>query len=300
MQTGKLFKGRKIILVRRRTFNILCAGILVFVFMPMLARIYQKAAGTAVDMKGLMKIEVSSCEYPYFTHAVAEKEWSGHKKRYYYNEAVTGPAMPAADFYTFLFSYDSGHEKRLYYSFTVNEVYDMNRRPVEPSPDFKEFLLDLVALYRWEAQNRYGELLPWDEADRDFSMYATARIIDIYTGLSFRVQRREGINHADVQPLTAEDTAIMKEIYGGTWSWERKGIIVETGGRRIAASMNGMPHGAGRIEGNNFPGHFCIHFLGSTIHPSGMDLRHHREILKAAGKLPLDADTAAMEMEPDQ
>jgi hypothetical protein len=119
-------------------------------------------------------------------------------------------------------------------------------------------------------------------------MYATARIIDIYTGASFYVQRREGSCHVDAQPLTAEDTAIMKKIYGGQWSWKRRGIIVEVRGSRIAASMHGMPHGGGKITDNNFPGHFCIHFLGSLIHGGGMDILHHREILKAAGKLPKD------------
>ena len=54
---------------------------------------------------------------------------------------------------------------------------------------------------------------------------------------------------------------------------------------RIAASMHGMPHGAGVLE-NDFPGHFCIHFYGSKTHrTNSMDLSHKLMILKAAGKL---------------
>ena len=149
-------------------------------------------------------------------------------------------------------------------------------------------LLYLTASYRQQINKTYGTLLVWEEVDKIFPMFTNAKITDIYTGTSFNVQRREGSSHVDVQPLTAEDTAVMKKIYGGRWSWERKGIIVEAGGCRIAASMNGMPHGSGKIDDNNFFGHFCIHFLGSTIHSGGMDTRHHREILKAAGKLPID------------
>lgn len=53
----------------------------------------------------------------------------------------------------------------------------------------------------------------------------------------------------------------------------------------IAASMHGMPHGAGALK-NNFPGHFCIHFYGSKTHRTNfMDLSHKLMILKAAGLL---------------
>ena len=73
----------------------------------------------------------------------------------------------------------------------------------------------------------FGELIPWEEADQLFPKYAKARIVDVDTRLSFRVQRRAGTEHADVQPLTKADTEIMKTIYQGKWSWQRKAIIVE-------------------------------------------------------------------------
>ncbi len=40
----------------------------------------------------------------------------------------------------------------------------------------------------------------------------------------------------------------MKEIYGGKWSWKRRAIIVIHQDQWIAASMHGMPHGAGVME----------------------------------------------------
>ncbi len=49
--------------------------------------------------------------------------------------------------------------------------------------------------------------------------------------------------------------------------------------------MHGMPHGAGALK-NNFPGHFCIHFYGSTTHrTNSMDLSHMLMVLKASGRL---------------
>ena len=77
----------------------------------------------------------------------------------------------------------------------------------------------------------------------------------------------------------------MKAIYEGNWSWRRKAVLIVTKDKLIAASMHGMPHGAGALE-NDFPGHFCIHFTGSTTHSTGnADLSHHVMILKASGQL---------------
>jgi hypothetical protein len=139
-----------------------------------------------------------------------------------------------------------------------------------------------------EAERRFhGELVTWAAANRLFPLGADATVVDLATGLRFRVRRLGGSRHADVQPLTAADAAVMRRIYGGRWSWARRPVLVEVGGRRLAASMNGMPHGAGSIAGNDFPGHSCIHFLLSTLHSSGrIDPAHLMAVLSAAGVRP--------------
>ncbi|MGE5593622.1 MAG: peptidoglycan-binding protein [Betaproteobacteria bacterium] len=125
------------------------------------------------------------------------------------------------------------------------------------------------------------ELLQWDKVNSLFKSYAT--IVDVRTGLSFRVKRRGGHLHADVEPVTAEDAAVMKKAFGGKWSWDRRPVVVEVAGRRIAASMNGMPHGGETIRDNGFPGHFCIHFAGSRLHNSGkVDRAHQASVQEAA------------------
>lgn len=129
------------------------------------------------------------------------------------------------------------------------------------------------------------EMIPWEEVNEILPKYSKFIVKDVLTGKEFAVQRRAGSRHADVQPLTTKDTKIMKEIYEGKWSWKRRAIIVVHDKKRIAASMHGMPHGAGALQ-NNFPGHFCIHFYGSTTHRRNfMDLSHKLMILKAAGQL---------------
>jgi hypothetical protein len=129
------------------------------------------------------------------------------------------------------------------------------------------------------------EVLPWDTANQILPNGTTFTVIDVETGLQFMVQRRAGNKHADVQPLTRRDTQIMKKIYNGKWSWNRRAIIVLVDDKMIAASMHGMPHGAGALK-NGFPGHFCIHFWGSTTHRSGnTDLAHKLMVLKAGGKI---------------
>lgn len=128
------------------------------------------------------------------------------------------------------------------------------------------------------------ELILWSEAHEVYRNFSVVKVTDVRTGRSFYARRYYGHYHADSEPLTAEDARTLREIYGGEWSWERRPIIVEVGGRAIAASMNGYPHGGESIADNEFPGHFCIHFLGSRIHRTGnIDPRHQAAVLEAAG-----------------
>lgn len=132
---------------------------------------------------------------------------------------------------------------------------------------------------------RYGELLDWwTEAQYLWPIGQNARIIDFETGQSFMVRRSYGAFHADVEPLTAEDTRIMQQIWSG-WSWRTRPVIVEINGRRLAASANGMPHSIQTITNNNFNGHFCIHFQNSTRHKDNLQQADHQQnVLTAAGR----------------
>ncbi|MBM7866040.1 hypothetical protein GTO89_06195 [Heliobacterium gestii] len=111
----------------------------------------------------------------------------------------------------------------------------------------------------------------------------TAKVTDPLTGLSYTIKRTGGVKHADVEPVTAWDTSVMKRIYGGVWSWNRKPVIVTVKGWRIAASVNGMPHGYDTIATNNMQGQTCIHFLNSRTHEGdSLDGEHQAAVRKAA------------------
>lgn len=129
-----------------------------------------------------------------------------------------------------------------------------------------------------------GEYINWfDKVENIFEKNDVAVVTDIKTGLSFKIKRLYGRNHADVEPLTKEDSAVMKSIYG-SWSWDRRAVIVTIDGQNIAGSMNGMPHGGQQISDNDFQGHFCIHFKGSKTHSGNrVDATHQAAVKLAAG-----------------
>lgn len=132
------------------------------------------------------------------------------------------------------------------------------------------------------------QLLNWfGTVDKLLPIGAIVRVTDPVSGLSYHVKRTGGYNHADVEPLTPWDASVQKRIYGGSWNWARKPVIVTIKGWRIAGSINGMPHSYDTISGNDFPGHSCIHFLNSRTHGSNcVDPEHQAAIFKASAFQP--------------
>ena len=119
-----------------------------------------------------------------------------------------------------------------------------------------------------------------------FARGVTATITDVDTGLAWKEVCRGQINHADCQPCTAADTAVLKKVAGGSWSWSRRAIFVTINGVNYAASMNCQPHGSDAIKNNNFDGHHCIHFTNSRTNGSNaVDPLHQAAIKKAASTI---------------
>ncbi|MCP8616293.1 LysM peptidoglycan-binding domain-containing protein [Salirhabdus salicampi] len=119
--------------------------------------------------------------------------------------------------------------------------------------------------------SRHGELLDWwTEGRYVFPIGKEATITDFQTGRTFKVKHTMGGNHADAEPLTSTDTQRMKEIWGGSFSWTPRAIVISVDGRRLAAAMHSFPHSTWDIKNNNYDGHFCIHFQNSTRHKDGL------------------------------
>jgi hypothetical protein len=137
----------------------------------------------------------------------------------------------------------------------------------------------------------------WDRGEN-------AVVTDVDTGKSFTVKRTYGTNHADVEPLTKEDTAAIKEIWGG-FSWQRRAVLVRIGNYLIAGSMTAMPHAgldsepanvyvrnrsAGYGSGNNLDavknngcsGVMDIHFLNSRTHTTNVVQKSQQDMVKKA------------------
>ena len=134
--------------------------------------------------------------------------------------------------------------------------------------------------------SKHGELLDWwSAAQYVWPTDTKATVIDFNTGKSWRVQRSYGAFHADVEPVTAQDAATMKSVWGG-WSWVTRPVIVVVNGHRIAASASAMPHSIEKIgSSNGVSGHFDIHFLNSHRHKDNqLSPEHQKSVHIAAGK----------------
>lgn len=154
----------------------------------------------------------------------------------------------------------------------------------------------------------YGEYLHWQDVMKMFTKKSTVLTIeDFLTGTTYNVLVGYGSNHADIEPLTLRDAMIMKELWGGEFSWARRPVLVHFNGRVIAGSLNGMPHAgvenapadtyvSGRsagygygynydyVKGNGVDGHMCLHFKGSLLHKNNkQDPKHQQAVKTAAG-----------------
>ena len=129
------------------------------------------------------------------------------------------------------------------------------------------------------------EKLVWFNTGKNlFVSGATFQVKDVNTGKVWNCKRLYAGNHLDAEPLTAADTKIMKEAYGGTFNYVRRPVLVKYNGHVYAGSMYGEPHGDYTIKDNNFDGQFCIHFTGSKTSDSNSVNSDHQAAVEKALK----------------
>ena len=139
------------------------------------------------------------------------------------------------------------------------------------------------------------ELADWNTSDIQKIFYkgCVATVTDVKTGVSFQVKRWSGGSHADVEPLTASDTAAICRIYSVSdasqitekKNYQRRSILVTVAGHSYAASMYGVPHNADEgdtIKDNNYSGQFCIHFTNSSTHGTKKVDSDHQKAIQTA------------------
>ena len=110
------------------------------------------------------------------------------------------------------------------------------------------------------------------------------------TGIVWWAHRWAGGPHADIEPLTAADTARLCTIFGVSTAkeidtknlWQRRPSLVTIGNRTFACSLYGIPHGTQTITDNNYPGQCCLHFTNSTTSDTHVISSYHVEAIQYA------------------
>jgi LysM repeat protein len=178
------------------------------------------------------------------------------------------------------------------YQTTVNAIFVTNRLNVSNLMVGQPLYIPVgsqqpvqVAGPTGERRPGFGELLDWEWARWIYNPGSIATVTDVETGLRWRIRHLGGSNHADSEPLTAADTRIMRQAFGGQWSWNARAVLLEVNNRVLAASINGMPHDIETILNNDFPGHFCLYFFNSRDHTTNtVQADHQAMVLRAAGR----------------
>ena len=121
---------------------------------------------------------------------------------------------------------------------------------------------------------------------------ASYKIYDVKTGIVWWARRWAGYSHADIEPVTAADTARLCQIYGVNnaqeiWDknlWQRRPCLITIGNRTFACSLFGMPHNpdGDTIPDNNMTGQICMLFPNSKGHESGKVDTYHQQAIEYA------------------
>ncbi len=122
---------------------------------------------------------------------------------------------------------------------------------------------------------------------------ANYKVYDVKTGVVWWAHRWSGGYHADVEPLTAADTARLCKVYGVTAAseitskkhYQRRPCLVTIGNRTFACSLYGVPHNypeGDTISTNDMKGQICLHFTNSWTHGSKKVDSLHTEAIQFA------------------
>lgn len=154
--------------------------------------------------------------------------------------------------------------------------------------------------------NKVGALDWFKKVQYVFDRGDVAEVMDVETGKTFYLKRTFGTNHADVEPLTREDTNIIKGIWGG-WTWTRRAVVVKVNGYILAGSLSAMPH-AGRdskpavqyvsgrsggygygknldaVKDNGVNGVMDLHFKNSRNHNTNKVKKAHQDMVNKAAE----------------
>ncbi len=113
-------------------------------------------------------------------------------------------------------------------------------------------------------------------------------VYDPETKIGFTLHLYSLGRHADVEPMTADDTAKMMEAFGGVATWTPKFVyVLLPDGQWTVATMHNVAHGGQSIKDNNFDGQNCVHFLRDMDECAAADPKYgvtNQQVLRAGWK----------------
>lgn len=130
-----------------------------------------------------------------------------------------------------------------------------------------------------------GEIMSWDDVKGILKTGNVYKVVDCNTGRSFSLAFAGGDNHAEMELASSNELDEFMKICGGEFNYYKRPIIVEIGGKKVAASIQCYPHGAETIADNSMDGHICVFFKDSLSHIGMLpDVEHNANVYAAAGQ----------------
>ena len=132
------------------------------------------------------------------------------------------------------------------------------------------------------AEVRYADW--YTETRVQAKLMPNAIIYDYMTGLHYSVNMFSFGKHADAEPITASDTAIMYQIMGKD-DWTPHAVwVILSDGKVYMASTHSHGHEVDHNSANGLEGHICIHFPREMSDSEKASMpyatRHQQEILR--------------------
>lgn len=123
--------------------------------------------------------------------------------------------------------------------------------------------------------------LTWEEIDVLLPFEEPFEVIFPNEEHSFFVVRTGGKNHADIEPSTPADLAVMTENFESSDLWQLFPVIVKLNDSAfLPACLSSYSHG---YKSNNFGhGHFCLHFKNSKTHSTKLVDKKFQDCVKAS------------------
>jgi len=129
------------------------------------------------------------------------------------------------------------------------------------------------------AATESGARMNWADVKTALTEGGTYTLTDDQTGATFAVIFCGGEMHAEMECASEVDTDIMKTLFGGSFNYYKRAMLLEVNGVQVACSLQGQPHGEDHVSGNGMSGTVCLYFDGSRSHVGGLaDVEHANNI----------------------